>query len=487
MEAIVIEHLTKTFTPMWPWQKASTVLTDVSLRVRQGEIFGFLGHNGAGKTTTFYMIVGLIQPAAGRIVLDGEDITRLEAYYPTRQEAARRAFTVVQVSALSVGLLALVLLVLLRTDLISSWQRATPVDAPNRFVINIQPDQAAPFQATRQAQGVQRYDWYPMVRGRLVAVNERPVQPQDYPDERAQRLVEREFNLSYAASAPGHNRVVGGRWVDNEPGAMSVEEGMANNLGLKLGDRLTFDIAGVPVSATVRSVRQVDWSSMRVNFFAMFTQGTMPDLPQTYISAYKAPAVPGFDNALVKAYPNITNVDMTATLDQVQRVLGQVIRAVEFLFGFTLAAGLVVLFAAVTATRGEREREFAILRAVGAQSALLRQVQRAELAGVGVLAGVLASVMATAVGWALARYVFVFEWTPSVWVPVGGAVAGAACRRKPNGTNICPAFTVTEAMEAEYGKMKGELKRKALEVRQIGFLTDSMVSSRRADKHNGDA
>jgi putative ABC transport system permease protein len=344
----------------------------------------------------------------------------------TRQLTARPAYAVVQVSALSVGLLALVLLVLLRTDLISSWQRATPVDAPNRFVINIQPDQAAPFQATLQAQGVQRYDWYPMVRGRLVAVNDRPVQPQDYADERSQRLVEREFNLSYAASAPGHNRVVAGRWVDNEPGAMSVEEGMANNLGLKLGDRLTFDIAGVPVSATVRSVRQVDWSSMRVNFFAMFTQGAMPDLPQTYISAYKAPDVPGFDNALVKAYPNITNVDMTATLDQVQRVLGQVIRAVEFLFGFTLAAGLVVLFAAVTATRGEREREFAILRAVGAQSALLRQVQRAELAGVGVLAGLLASVMATAVGWALARYVFVFDWTPSVWVPVGGAVAGAA-------------------------------------------------------------
>ncbi|MEY2684228.1 MAG: hypothetical protein RJA09_1372 [Pseudomonadota bacterium] len=344
----------------------------------------------------------------------------------TRQLTARPAYAVVQVSALSVGLLALVLLVLLRTDLISSWQRATPVDAPNRFVINIQPDQAEPFQATLREQGVQRYDWYPMVRGRLVAVNDRPVQPQDYADDRSQRLVEREFNLSYAASAPGHNRVVAGRWVDNEAGGISVEEGMANNLGLKLGDRLTFDIAGVPVSASISSVRQVDWSSMRVNFCAMFTQGAMPDLPQTYISAYKAPAVPGFDNALVKAYPNITNVDMTATLDQVQRVLGQVIRAVEFLFGFTLAAGLVVLFAAITATRGEREREFAILRAVGAQSALLRQVQRAELAGVGVLAGVLASVMATAVGWALARFVFVFDWTPSVWVPVGGAVAGAA-------------------------------------------------------------
>jgi len=238
--------------------------------------------------------------------------------------------------------------------------------------------------------------------------------------------VDREFNLSHSAQAPVHNQVVAGRWQPDEAGAISVEDGLAETLGLKLGDRLTFDIAGMPVESTITSLRKVDWGSMRVNFFAMFPVAAMPTVPLTYISAYRAPDKPGFDNALVRAYPNITNVDMSSTIAQVQRVLGQVIRAVEFLFGFTLAAGLVVLFAAVTATRGEREREFAILRAVGAQSALLRQVQRAELAGVGVLAGLLASVMATAVGWALARYVFVFDWTPSVWVPVGGAVAGAA-------------------------------------------------------------
>jgi len=127
----------------------------------------------------------------------------------------------------------------------------------------------------------------------------------------------------------------------------------------------------------------------------------------------------------VRAYPNITNVDMSSTIAQVQRVLGQVIRAVEFLFGFTLAAGLVVLFAAITATRREREREFAILRALGAQSALLRQVQRAELVGVGLLAGALASAVAVAVGWALARYVFEFDWNASPWVPLLGALAGA--------------------------------------------------------------
>lgn len=343
----------------------------------------------------------------------------------TRQVSARPAYAVVQVSALSVGLLALVLLVLLRTDLISSWQQATPPDAPNRFVINIQPEQAEPFQQTLRELGVEQYDWFPMIRGRLVAINGRVIDPDDFEGDRAQRLVEREFNLSHSAVAPPHNLVVAGRWQPDEAGAISIEEGLAETLGLRLGDQLTFDIAGIPVESRITSLRRVDWGSMRLNFFAMFPVSQMEGVPLTFVTSYRAPETPGFDNALVRAFPNITNVDMTSTIAQVQRVLGQVIRAVEFLFGFTLAAGLVVLFAAITATRAEREREYAILRAVGAQASLLRQVQRAELLGVGLLAGFLASVVAVAVGWALARYAFEFQWNASPWVPVAGALAGA--------------------------------------------------------------
>jgi putative ABC transport system permease protein len=342
---------------------------------------------------------------------------------------------VVQISALAVGLLALLLLVLLRTDLIRSWQQATPADAPNRFIINVQPEQSESFQQALRQAGIQRYDWYPMMRGRLVAVNERPVRPEDYADGRAQRLVDREFNLSHAAQAPAHNQVVAGRWTVDEPDAISVEEGLARTLGLKLGDRLSFDMAGQIHSARITSLRKVDWGSFRVNFFVTFTVAQMPDVPVTFISAFRAPealpAQPGprrqsFDNQLVRQFPNITNVDMTASLDQVQRVLGQVIRAVEFLFGFTLCAGLVVLFAAVTATREERTREFAIMLALGARASLLRQVQRAELAGVGLLAGFLAAMVASLVGWGLARYVFDFAWTASPLVLAGGSLAGAA-------------------------------------------------------------
>jgi putative ABC transport system permease protein len=343
----------------------------------------------------------------------------------TRQISARPAYTVVQASALAVGLLALVLLVLLRTDLIASWRQATPRDAPNRFVINVLPEQSEPFLAMLRAAGVQKLDWYPMFRGRLVAVNGRTVSPDDYTEARARRLLDREFNLSFAARPPEHNQVVAGRWQPEEAGAVSVEEGLAGTLGLKLGDTLRFDIGGMPSEAKITSLRKVDWSSMHANFFVMYPVSRLADVPLTYMGAFRAPERKGFDNALVREFPNVTDVDLTATINQVQGVLDQVIRAVEFLFAFTLAAGVVVLFAAVTATREERAREFAIMRAVGARASLLRQVQRAELAGVGLLAGFLASMVAAVVGWALARYVFDFTWTASPFVPLLGALAGA--------------------------------------------------------------
>jgi len=343
----------------------------------------------------------------------------------TRQIAARPAFAVLQVSALAVGLLALVLLVLLRTDLIASWRQATPADAPNRFVINVMPEQGDAFRDALRAGGVARFDWYPMIRGRLIAINGKAVSPLDYSDERARRLVEREFNLSTSARQPAQNVVVAGRWVEEERGAISVEEGLAKTLGLNLGDSLRFDVGGMQTESRITSLRKVDWGSMRANFFAMYPVSNLPKVPATYMSAFRAPPTPGFDSALVRRFPNITSVDMTSTIAQVQHVLDQVIGAVEFLFVFTLASGLVVLFAAVTATREERTREFAVLRAVGATGSLLRQVQRAELMGVGLLAGLLASVLAMALGWALAHYVFNFEWAVSLWVPLFGSISGA--------------------------------------------------------------
>ncbi len=343
----------------------------------------------------------------------------------TRQVMARPVYAVVQVSALSVGLLALVLLVLLRTDLISSWRKATPVNAPDRFVINVQPDQTQVFQDTLRQVGVKDYDWYPMIRGRLVAVNGREVSPLDYTDERAKRLVDREFNLSARATQPEHNAVVKGQWQEDEKDAVSVEVGIAQTLGLKMGDRLRFDVGGVLSEGRVTSLRKVDWGSMRANFFVIYPVDNLPEVPLSYMAAFKTPDVPAFERNLLQQFPNVTSVDLRASLMQVQKVLDQVIRAVEFLFAFTLLAGLLVLTAAVTSTREERKREFAIMRALGATGRLLSQVQTAELMGVGLMAGFLASLVAELVGWGLARFVFEFEWTASLWVPVAGALAGA--------------------------------------------------------------
>lgn len=343
----------------------------------------------------------------------------------TRQVMARPLYAVVQVSALSVGLLALVLLVLLRTDLIGSWRNATPANAPDRFVINVQPDQTQAFQASLSQAGVQKYDWYPMIRARLVAVNDQAVSPEIYQDERAKRLVDREFNVSATTERPPHNDVVQGVWTEGEANAVSLEAGFAKSLGLKLGDRMRFDIAGVVSESQVTSIRKVDWSSMRANFFVIYPSNPLPDVPLSYMAAFKSPEAKSFDRNLLHQFPNITSVDMRATLGQIQQVLDQVIRAVEFLFAFTLMAGLLVLMAAVTSTREERKREFAIMRALGATGKLLNQVQTAELLGVGLLAGFLASLVAELVGWGLARFVFEFEWTASLWVPLVGALSGA--------------------------------------------------------------
>ena len=343
----------------------------------------------------------------------------------TRQVMARPVYAVVQVSALSVGLLALVLLVLLRTDLISSWRKATPVNAPDRFVINVQPDQTQAFQDKLSQVGVKDYDWYPMIRGRLVAVNDREVSPLDYTDERAKRLVDREFNLSARATQPEHNSVVKGQWQEGEKDAVSVEVGIAQTLGLKMGDRLRFDVGGVISEGRVTSLRKVDWGSMRANFFVIYPVDNLPEVPLSYMAAFKTPDAPAFERNLLQQFPNVTSVDLRASLMQVQKVLDQVIRAVEFLFAFTLMAGLLVLTAAVTSTREERKREFAIMRALGATGRLLSQVQTAELMGVGLMAGFLASMVAELVGWGLARFVFEFEWNASLWVPVAGALTGA--------------------------------------------------------------
>ena len=327
----------------------------------------------------------------------------------------RPTATIVQTVALSIGLMALILLSVTRTDLVAAWQRSVPADAPNRFVINVQPDQRDAFVSMLRASRLDTFDFAPMIRGRLIARNGVSVKPTGFEDERAQRLADREFNLSYTDALPAHNRVVAGQWfASGAGGEISIEEGIAKTLNVALGDTLTFDIAGRTAKGKVTSIRKLDWDSMHVNFFVIFPTATLSTMAQTWISAFHlSDAQVPLASQLAQRFPNVTIIDTGALFRQIQSIVDQVVRAVEFLFLFTLVAGVLVLYAALLSSRDERTREAALLRALGASRRQLMRAQFAEFFGVGAIAGLLASAGATATGWVLATRAFDLPYVPS--------------------------------------------------------------------------
>ena len=337
-----------------------------------------------------------------------------------------RRGNVIQIVALALGFMAILLLTVTRGELLDAWRKATPADAPNRFVINIQPDQAVAVGAAFTQSGLSA-ELAPMVRGRLMRVNGRPVSAADYPEERAQRLVEREFNLSWRADLPEGNRITGGKWFEaNAKEEASVEEGLAKTLDLKVGDGLEFDIAGTPVTVRISSLRKLDWDSMRVNFFVLTPPGVLERQPQSMITSFHLPeGQESFVTTLVQRFPNLTVIDVGQILRQLRSVIDQVAQAVQFVFLFTLGAGVVVLYAALINVLDERRQELAIMRALGAQEAMLKQALRVEFAVIGALAGLIAAAGALLVGAVLARRVFDFALATAWWLPPLAAVIGA--------------------------------------------------------------
>ncbi|CUI05065.1 ABC transporter permease [Massilia antarctica] len=342
----------------------------------------------------------------------------------------RPGATIVQVVSLALGLMALLLLTVVRGDLMAAWRSATPPDAPNRFIINILPDQKNEVAQRIAAARVSEAPMFPMIRGRLTAVNGQPITAASYADDNARRLAEREFNLSTMNDMPASNQIVAGRWYRDAPGVAeaSVEQGIAKTLGLKLGDTMRFDVGGTVVDAKVTSLRKLEWGSMRANFFVIINPGAMEKTSQTFMTAFHLPpAQSAFTNALTRDYPNLTVIDVSGIIRQLQEVLDQVVAAVEFLFLFTLASGVLVLYAALMGSQDERTREAGLLRALGATRKQLARAQWIEFSLVGGLAGLLAASGAAALGWALATYQFKFPWifSPMVWL--AGLVVGALC------------------------------------------------------------
>jgi len=345
--------------------------------------------------------------------------------------ARRGALSALQLVAFSVGILALLLLALVRVDLLEAWDASIPEDAPNQFFINIQPGEDQAFADRVESSGLERPQLDPMVRGRLIELNGEQVQPQEVEDARDRRLLNREFNLSYAAEPPDHNRVVAGHWFgQDEDAAWSVEAGLMERFGLSIGDTLTFRIGGRPVRGTITNVREVEWDSFRVNFFVIGSPGLLAEQPQTYITAFHVPeGARSLQNQWLREFPAVTAIDVSALLAQVRDIMDQATRAVEYVFLFTLLAGLTVLFAAVQATRDVRRREAAVLRTLGARRDHIRNALLAEFGALGLLSGLLAAVIATAVGALLAVQVFGFDYgvNPMIFVyGLGGGGLGIA-------------------------------------------------------------
>ncbi|NDP43464.1 MAG: ABC transporter permease, partial [Aromatoleum sp.] len=338
-----------------------------------------------------------------------------------------------QIGALALGLMALLLLTVVRGDLMQNWRQSLPPDAPNHFVINVLPDQVDGVKALVKRETGADVPLYPMVRGRLVAVNGAPVDTGGLEDTRARRLAEREFNLSWTDTLAKTNRVVAGKWFDGASGSgagISLEDGIATTLKLKLGDALTWDIAGTPLTAKITSLRKVEWDSFRPNFFALFAPGVLDTMPQTFLGAVRVPESPqggAWLSALVQEFPNVLAIDVGEIIRQIQSIMDQVAKAVEFVFLFTLLGGLLVLQAAIAATQDERKFDAAILRTLGASKAQLTAAQVAEFLVLGALAGLLAAAGATVTGYVLADRVFQipFAANPLVWAYglFGGAVS----------------------------------------------------------------
>ena len=331
----------------------------------------------------------------------------------------RTASMVAQVLGLGLALSALFMLSFVRTDLVQAWGRSIPVDAPNRFLLNIIPGEEDAVAARLNGLLKSPVELSPMVRGRLIGINGKPIGPEQAEDERARRLLDRELNLSYGTSLPDHNRIVSGRPLNPALPEVSVEQGIGQTLGIGLGDTLRFDISGEIVEAKVTSIRSLRWDSMAVNFFMILTPSALQEMPKTFITSFYWDAAESatLEQALLPSFPSLTMVDLDSLLSQVRRIVNQVVAAIQALFVFSLFSGGLVLVAALLATREERMREAALLRALGASRQALWRAQRMELIVVGGLAGGLSALLAQGVGMVVAQQFFALavDWR---WAPI---------------------------------------------------------------------
>jgi putative ABC transport system permease protein len=337
----------------------------------------------------------------------------------------RRTLTLIQVGALALSLTALDLLAVVGPSLLDRWRADLPEDTPNYFVLNLQGDQRAEFDRQLARLGARNISQLPLAAGKLVAINDKPLRAADYADEsRAANWIEGEIRVSWSETVPPSNRIIAGSWPGTDPisAQLSVDKGWFELFRLKLGDRMTLRFGDDEVTATVSSVREVDWDSFRVNFFMMLDPAHGERLPHSLISSFHLPANDAGLSVLSREMPNLSLIDVNAILDRVRDIIGRVSSAVTWVLGFSLAAGILVLLAALAATADERRFEIALLRTLGARQRQLNAAVLGEFAALGLLAGIVAAAGAAGAGLALARSIFRM---PDYWPPLT-ALAGMA-------------------------------------------------------------
>lgn len=390
----------------------------------------------AGAMLGGLVVTFAILAALGYALVRGVDLLRPRLRGPWRYGLAnvsrRAATTVAQVSALGLGLMALLLLVFVRTDLLERWREALPADAPNRFIVNVQPAQVEPLRAFLESEGIVDPEIFLMIRGRWIEKNGEPMNVQALPEGngRARRLAEREFNLSTAATLDESNTILAGRFWDaskaaDAPPEFSVEQGLAQSLGWALGDRVAFDIAGTRLEGEVTSIREVKWESVRPNFFVLVSPGALEGLQGSAITAiHLPPGRDGFTRALLDRFANLSVIDVDAILKQVRSTVDQVSTVVEAVFLVALLAGALVLLAAVGASQDERLREGAVMRVLGGSRRQLRLAQAGEFAALGLISGLVAAIASTVLAGVVAVRVLELPWTPDPRLAATGALVG---------------------------------------------------------------
>jgi putative ABC transport system permease protein len=349
--------------------------------------------------------------------------------YGLANVARRGRESAVQIVAFGLGLTVLLLLAVVRNDLLKEWQHSLPANAPNHFLINIPPTQSQALVKFLTDHGIAAPRLFPWVRARLLAVNGRDADRLHLKSDRGRNFVEREQNLSWSADLPADNVVIAGRWWTMAPHSpeVSVASEYADELGIGVGDKLRFDVAGEHIEATATSIRRVRWDGFRPNFFLMFSPGTLDASTGTFMtSVHLSEADRPMLAELVHRFPSVTVIDVEAILEQIRRVADRAALAVQYVFLFTLAAGLVVLLAAIQSTRDERRYESAMLRTLGASRGTVLLGVAAEFVALGALAGILAAGAASLVDYVLATRLFNLHFSFDPWLWVLGLTSGAA-------------------------------------------------------------